>query len=153
MSVITFLKKIGQDIAQLWEKIAPSAQMDLIIATKAAEVLKIALSLDVVDYIGHFAGAMGVVWEDKLKAVLPKVIESMVIAQGCIVQDNINQTIENVLAKVKLADSVEQNLFYHNLAVKIGAELQGKQITLSQLMQLIQWVYLNKVKGAAVAVA
>lgn len=78
---------------------------------------------------------------NKVKKVLPVVINGLASAGPCIAQQSWGKKVECIVALVKVKEDNEKAKFWHGLASSIGAALSDGKLTISDLFLVIEPIF------------
>lgn len=104
--------------------------------------LKAILTIDTVDIIGSIAGKAGAALEEKIKALLPTVIEKLQLAQQFKGLDP-NTTLVNILKLVGTSAPITQTAFWIEFSGILNTDLQDGKLDLGESASLLKYWYDN----------
>lgn len=104
--------------------------------------LKAILTIDTVDIIGSIAGKAGAALEEKIKALLPTVIEKLQLAQQFKGLDP-NTTLANILKLVGTSAPITQTAFWIEFSGILNTDLQDGKLDLGESASLLKYWYDN----------
>lgn len=140
MSIITkalawvegLFKKAGDELENV---ILPAA----IAVTNA---LKTITDLDTADILGKIAGAAGAALEDKVKALLPGVIQKLQLSQMFKGLDP-NATLAGIIKIVNSTPIATQTAFWIEFSGQLNTDLQDGKLDLGESAALLKYYYDN----------
>ena len=90
---------------------------------------------------------------EKAQDVLPKLIAQEAIVLGLLENSTIEEKANFVLSKIKFANDIDKDQFYHNLCIKLIVALSDGVVTYSEAVLIAEVVYrqmkLNELKQVA----
>jgi hypothetical protein len=109
----------------------------------ATNALKVITDLDTADLLGSVAGAAGKVLEEKVKSVLPGVIQKLQLAQQFKGMDP-NTTLANILKLVGTSAPITQTAFWIEFSGHLNTDLQNDgKLDLGESAALLKYWYDN----------
>lgn len=104
--------------------------------------LKAILTIDTADIIGSIAGKAGSALEEKIKALLPGVVEKLQLAQQFKGLDP-NTTLANILKLVGTSAPITQTAFWIEFSGILNTDLQDGKLDLGESASLLKYWYDN----------
>ena len=90
---------------------------------------------------------------DKAQDVLPKLIAQEVVVLGLLEGSTLEDKANFVLSKIKFANDIDKDKFYHDLCIKLIVVLSDGVVTFSEAVLIAEVVYrqmkLNELKQVA----
>lgn len=118
------------------------------VAIAVTNGLKTILDIDTVDIIGSIAGKAGANLEEKIKELLPAVIQKLQLAQQFKGLDP-NTTLANILKLVGTSAPITQTAFWIEFSGMLATDLQDGKLDLGESAALLKYWYDNHPATAA----
>lgn len=118
------------------------------VAIAVTNGLKTILDLDTADIIGSIAGKAGANVEEKVKELLPSVIQKLQLAQQFKGLDP-NTTLANILKLVGTSAPITQTAFWIEFSGMLATDLQDGKLDLGESAALLKYWYDNHPATAA----
>lgn len=112
------------------------------VAIAVTNGLKTILDLDTADIIGSIAGKAGANVEEKVKELLPSVIQKLQLAQQFKGLDP-NTTLANILKLVGTSAPITQTAFWIEFSGMLATDLQDGKLDLGESAALLKYWYDN----------
>lgn len=143
MSLGSLLKTVGNWISGIFKKGSDILE-NVVLPTAIAvtNALKLILSTDTSDLLGHLAGAAGAAVEDKVRTILDNIIPKLQLAQAFKGQDPAI-ILASVMKLISGADPVTQAAFYTEFAGLVAHDFEDGKIDLGEAMALAKYWYDN----------
>lgn len=140
---MSIFKKVFAWIGNLFAKASHEIE-DVILpgVIAATNALKVITDLDTADILGSIAGAAGKALEEKVKAVLPDVIQKLQLAQQFKGLDP-NATLANILKLIGTSAPITQTAFWIEFSGQLGTALQDDKLDLGESAALLKYWYDN----------
>lgn len=143
MSLGSILKAVGNWVGGIFKKGSDILEnVVLPTAITVTNALKLILSADTTDALGHIAGAAGAALEDKVRSILDQIIPKLQLAQAFKGQDPA-AILANVMKLISTADPVTQAAFYTEFAGLVAHAFEDGKIDLGEAMALAKYWYEN----------
>lgn len=118
------------------------------VAIAVTNGLKTILDLDTADIIGSIAGKAGANLEEKVKGLLPTIIQKLQLAQQFKGLDP-NTTLANILKLVGTSAPITQTAFWIEFSGMLATDLQDGKLDLGESAALLKYWYDNHPATAA----
>lgn len=112
------------------------------VAIAVTNGLKTLTDLDTADILGSIAGKAGQAMEEKVKALLPAVVQKLQLAQQFKGLDP-NTTLENILKLVGSSETITQTAFWIEFSGMLATDLQDGKLDLGESASLLKYWYAN----------
>lgn len=138
---MSIFKKVIDWIGDLFSKASHEIE-DVILpgVIAATNALKTILSVDSADILGSIAGAAGKALEEKIKSILPGVIEKLQLAQQFKGLDP-NTTLANILKLIGTSAPITQTAFWIEFSGVLATDLQDGKLDLGESAALLKYWY------------
>jgi len=140
---MSIFKKVFAWIGSLFSKASHELE-DVILpaAIAATNALKVITDVDTADIIGSVAGAAGKGLEEKIKQLLPTIIQKLQLAQQFKGLDP-NKTLANILRLVGSSDPITKTAFWIEFSGQLATALQDGKLNLGESAALLKYWYDN----------
>lgn len=137
MSLKTLLNHIWEAIGSIFHHAEAEVKgVFLPAVTSIVTVLKTAVDIDQVDFLGNLYGAAGAALENKLREKLPAILTELKLVQS--------GNIEEAIAALKLSTNRAQDAFYHSIAAMLLVDFTDGKLSWSEAVELVEFYYKNK---------
>lgn len=143
ITIMSIFKKVFNWISGLFAK--GSDELETVIIPAAITItkaLKLITDFDGTDIVGHLAGSAGAALEEKLKSLLPTIIEKLQLAQMFKGQAP-NQTLANILRLIGTADPITKTAFWIEFSGMVASALQDGKLDLGESAAIVKYWYDN----------
>lgn len=152
MSLANLIHKIWGFIKHLFDGLDEEVKKLLPIATGIVEKIKAFEDLGGGDIITELIpGNVDNILNDRLKALLPKIILEMHLVGDIANETDRNKQLADILSAIKLSPDDMKNAKYHAFGALILHDLADGKLTWAESVEIIEYYYNNFVKQPAPA--
>lgn len=140
---MSIFKKFFEWVQSLFSKASHELE-DVILpaAIAATNAIKTITDLDTADVLGSIFGAVGKGLEDRVRAILPGVVQKLQLAQQFKGLDP-NTTLANILKLIGTSAPITKTAFWIEFSGQLATALQDDKLDLGESAALLKYWYDN----------
>ena len=149
MSLKTLLHHLWKAIDKVFKNASKEVrEIALPVAVKAVDSLKILIDIDQADLIGRLTGPVGVVFEDKVRKLLPKILLELKLVEKCASKETTEEIIACAVSELRLSSDRAKGAFFHSISALLLKDLSDGKLSWSECVELVEYYYKNQHKEA-----
>ncbi|MBE7171769.1 MAG: hypothetical protein INR73_14365 [Williamsia sp.] len=149
MSLKTLLHHLWEAIDKVFKNASKEVrEVALPVAVKAVESLKTLIDLDQSDMVGKIAGPRGVVFEDKVRQLLPKILLELKLVEKCASKETTEEIIACAVSELRLSSDRAKDAFFHSISALLLKDLSDGKLSWSECVELVEFYYKSQHKPA-----
>lgn len=121
-------------------------EIALPVAVKAVDTLKALIDLDQANLIGKIAGSKGVVFEEKVRDLLPKILLELKLVEKCASKETTEEIIACAVTELRLSSDRAKDAFFHSISAMLLKDLSDGKLSWSECVELVEFYYKSKHK-------